>query len=133
MVDKTPHSAFFPSNVGKFCICPWISWRLLTFLAKNMTHSTFWTSCHDQSALPILHCISPSTNSPLWSISEYTVLMGEIDGPSTGRVDPVRGCLNNPIHLGWPTLTSLAAPLADLSPKKTKENYSKLTNLNDKK
>jgi hypothetical protein len=28
------------------------------------------------------------------------VLTGEIDRPSTGRVDPVRGCLNNPRHLG---------------------------------
>jgi hypothetical protein len=28
------------------------------------------------------------------------VLTGEIDRPSTRRVDPVRGCLNNPSRLG---------------------------------
>jgi hypothetical protein len=48
--------------------------------------------------------------------------MGEIDRPSTGRVEPVRGCLNNPSRLEWTTLTSLTAPLAALrSFKKTKE------------
>jgi hypothetical protein len=50
------------------------------------------------------------------------LLTGEIDRPSTGRVEPVRGCLNNPSRLEWTTLTSLTAPLAALrSPKKTKE------------
>jgi hypothetical protein len=50
------------------------------------------------------------------------VLTGEIDRPSTGRVEPVRGCLNNPSRLEWTTLTSLTAPLAALrSPKKAKE------------
>jgi hypothetical protein len=50
------------------------------------------------------------------------VLTGEIDRPSTGRVEPVRGCLNNPSRLEWTTLTSLTAPLAALrSSMKTKE------------
>ena len=50
------------------------------------------------------------------------LLMGEIDRPSTGRVEPVRGCLNNPSRLEWTTLTSLTALLAALrSFKKTKE------------
>jgi hypothetical protein len=50
------------------------------------------------------------------------MLTGEIDRPSTGRVEPVRGCLNNPSRLEWTTLTSLTAPLAALrSFKKTKE------------
>jgi hypothetical protein len=50
------------------------------------------------------------------------VLTGEIDRPSTGRVEPVRGCLNNPSRLEWTTLTSLTAPLAALrSPMKTEE------------
>jgi hypothetical protein len=49
-------------------------------------------------------------------------LTGETDRPSTGRVEPVRGCLNNPSRLEWTTLTSLTAPLAALrSPMKTKE------------
>jgi hypothetical protein len=52
----------------------------------------------------------------------YTLLTGEIDRPSTGRVEPVRGCLNNPNRLEWTTLTSLTAPLDALrSLKKTKE------------
>jgi hypothetical protein len=51
-----------------------------------------------------------------------TLLMGEIDRPSTGRVEPIWGCLNNPSCLEWTTLTSLTAPLAALrSFKKTKE------------
>jgi hypothetical protein len=50
------------------------------------------------------------------------VLTGEIDRPSTGRVEPVRGCLNNPSRLEWTTLTSLTAPLAALrSSMKTRE------------
>jgi hypothetical protein len=50
------------------------------------------------------------------------LLTGEIDRPSTGRVEPVRGCLNNPSHLEWTTLMSLTALLAALrSFKKTKE------------
>jgi hypothetical protein len=50
------------------------------------------------------------------------MLTGENDRPSTGRVEPVRGCLNNPSRLEWTTLTSLTAPLAALrSPKGTKE------------
>jgi hypothetical protein len=50
------------------------------------------------------------------------VLAGENDRPSTGRVEPVRGCLNNPSRLVWTTLTSLTAPLAALrSRKETKE------------
>jgi hypothetical protein len=50
------------------------------------------------------------------------VLTGENDRPSTGRVEPVRGCLNNPSRLVWTTLTSLTAPLAALrSRKETKE------------
>jgi hypothetical protein len=53
---------------------------------------------------------------------ETHLLMGEIDRPSTGRVEPVRGCLNNPSRLEWTTLTSLTAPLAALrSSMKTKE------------
>jgi hypothetical protein len=49
-------------------------------------------------------------------------LTGEIDRQSTGRVEPVRGCLNNPSHLEWTTLTSLTAPFAALrSSMKTKE------------
>jgi hypothetical protein len=52
---------------------------------------------------------------------EY-LLTGETVRPSIGRVEPVRGCLNNPSRLEWTTLTSLTAPLAALrSPKKTKE------------
>jgi hypothetical protein len=55
------------------------------------------------------------------------VLTGEIDRPSTGRVEPVWGCLNNPSRLEWTTLISFTAPLAALrSFKKTKEK----TNLN---
>ena len=51
------------------------------------------------------------------------VLTGEIVRPSIERVEPVRGCLNNPSHLEWTTLTSLTAPLAALrSSMKTKEN-----------
>jgi hypothetical protein len=51
-----------------------------------------------------------------------SMLTGEIDRPSTGRVEPVRGCLNNPSRLEWTTLTSLTAPLAALrSSMKTKE------------
>jgi hypothetical protein len=47
---------------------------------------------------------------------------GENDRPSTGRVEPVRGCLNNPSRLVWTTLTSLTAPVAALrSRKETKE------------
>jgi hypothetical protein len=50
------------------------------------------------------------------------LLTGETVHPSTGRVEPVRGCLNNPSRLEWTTLTSLTAPLAALrSPKETKE------------
>jgi hypothetical protein len=50
------------------------------------------------------------------------VLTVENDRPSTGRVEPVRGCLNNPSRLEWTTLTSLTAPLAALrSSMKTKE------------
>jgi hypothetical protein len=50
------------------------------------------------------------------------LLTGEIDRPSTERVEPVRGCLNNPSRLEWTTLTSLTAPLAALrSPKEAKE------------
>jgi hypothetical protein len=50
------------------------------------------------------------------------VLTGETVHPSTGRVEPVRGCLNNPSRLVWTTLTSLTAPLAALrSHKETKE------------
>jgi hypothetical protein len=50
------------------------------------------------------------------------VLMGETDRPSTGKVEPVWGCLNNPSHLEWTTLTSLTAPLAALrSSMKTRE------------
>jgi hypothetical protein len=50
------------------------------------------------------------------------LLTGENDRPSTGRVEPVRGCLNNPSRLVWTTLTSLTAPLAALrSRKETKE------------
>jgi hypothetical protein len=53
---------------------------------------------------------------------DVPLLTGEIDRPSTGRVEPVRGCLNNPSRLEWTTLTSLTAPLAALrSFKKTKE------------
>jgi hypothetical protein len=56
------------------------------------------------------------------SILLRCVLTGEIDRPSTERVEPVRGCLNNPSHLEWTTLTSLTAPLAALrSPKEAKE------------
>jgi hypothetical protein len=51
-----------------------------------------------------------------------TLLTGETVHPSTGRVEPVRGCLNNPSRLVWTTLTSLTAPLATLrSRKETKE------------
>jgi hypothetical protein len=50
------------------------------------------------------------------------LLTGETVHPSTGRVEPVRGCLNNPSCLVWTTLTSLTAPLAALrSRKETKE------------
>jgi hypothetical protein len=50
------------------------------------------------------------------------LLTGETVHPSTGRVEPVRGCLNNPSRLVWTTLTSLTAPLAALrSRKETKE------------
>jgi hypothetical protein len=50
------------------------------------------------------------------------VLTGEIDRPSTERVEPVRGCLNNPSRLEWTTLTSLTTPLAALrSSMKTRE------------
>jgi hypothetical protein len=50
------------------------------------------------------------------------VLTGETIHPSTRRVEPVRGCLNNPSRLVWTTLTSLTASLAALrSPKETKE------------
>jgi hypothetical protein len=50
------------------------------------------------------------------------LLMGKIDHPSTGRVELVRGCLNNPSRLEWTTLTSLMAPLAALrSRMETKE------------
>jgi hypothetical protein len=52
------------------------------------------------------------------------LLTGENDRQSTGRVEPVRGCLNNPIHLVWTTLTSLTAPLAALrSHKETIEKF----------
>jgi hypothetical protein len=52
----------------------------------------------------------------------HVLLTGENDRPSTGRVEPVRGCLNNPSRLVWTTLTSLTAPLAALrSRKETKE------------
>jgi hypothetical protein len=54
--------------------------------------------------------------------SQMWVLTGETVHPSTGRVEPVRGCLNNPSRLVWTTLTSLTAPLAALrSRKETKE------------
>ena len=59
------------------------------------------------------------------SSSIQVLLTGENEHSPTGRVDPVRGCLNNPIHLGWSTLMGLVAPLADLSPRKMKENYTK--------
>jgi hypothetical protein len=50
------------------------------------------------------------------------LLTGENDRPSIGRVEPVRGCLNNPSRLVWTTLTSLTAPLVALrSRKETKE------------
>jgi hypothetical protein len=50
------------------------------------------------------------------------VLTGETVHPSTERVEPVRGCLNNPSRLVWTTLTSLTASLAALrSRKETKE------------
>jgi hypothetical protein len=50
------------------------------------------------------------------------LLTGETVHPSTGRVEPVRGCLNNPSRLVWTTLTSLTNPLATLrSRKETKE------------
>jgi hypothetical protein len=50
------------------------------------------------------------------------LLTNEIDRPSTGRVDPVWGCLNNPSRLEWTTLMSLTAPLAALrSSMKTRE------------
>jgi hypothetical protein len=53
---------------------------------------------------------------------EFLMLTGETVHPSTGRVEPVRGCLNNPSRLVWTTLTSLTAPLAALrSRKETKE------------
>jgi hypothetical protein len=53
---------------------------------------------------------------------DIEVLTGETVHPSTGRVEPVRGCLNNPSRLVWTTLTSLTAPLAALrSRKETKE------------
>jgi len=56
----------------------------------------------------------------------WSLLTGEIDRSSTRGVNSVQGCLLNPIHLDWSTPTGLAAPLADLSPKKeknkTKEN-----------
>jgi len=48
------------------------------------------------------------------------LLTGKIERSPTRRVDPVWGCLNNPSRLGWSTLTGLAAPLVDLSPRKTK-------------
>jgi hypothetical protein len=50
------------------------------------------------------------------------LLTGKNDRPSTGRVESVRGCLNNPSRLVWTTLTSLTAPLAALRfRKETKE------------
>jgi hypothetical protein len=49
------------------------------------------------------------------------LLTGEIVHPSTGRVEPVRGCLNNPSRLVWTTLTSLTAPLAALRSRKETE------------
>jgi hypothetical protein len=42
------------------------------------------------------------------------LLTGEIDRLSTERVEPVRGCLNNPSRLEWTTLTGLTALLAVL-------------------
>jgi hypothetical protein len=48
-------------------------------------------------------------------------LTGETVHPSTGRVEPVRGCLNNPSRLVWTTLTSLTAPLAALRSRKETE------------
>jgi hypothetical protein len=60
-------------------------------------------------------------NQGILPILKANLLTG-IDRPSTGRVEPVRGCLNNPSRLEWTTLTSLTAPLAALrSFKKTKE------------
>ena len=61
------------------------------------------------------------TNLGQW-IRDLDVLTGEIDRPPIGRVEPVRGCLNNPSRLVWTTMTSLTAPLAALrSPKEAKE------------
>jgi hypothetical protein len=60
---------------------------------------------------------SHSISGGMWNL-----LTGETVHPSTGRVEPVRGCLNNPSRLVWTTLTSLTAPLAALrSRKETKE------------
>jgi hypothetical protein len=62
--------------------------------------------------------ISQEQNDP----PPRNLLTGEIDRPSTGRVELVRGFLNNPSHLEWTTLTSLTAPLAALrSRMETKE------------
>jgi hypothetical protein len=40
--------------------------------------------------------------------STNVLLTGEIDCPSTGRVSPVRGCLNNPSVWGCLNLKNLA-------------------------
>jgi hypothetical protein len=68
-----------------------------------------------------LQALDPSTRASTMTSMVY-LLTGETVHPSTGRVEPVRGCLNNPSRLVWTTLTSLTAPLAALrSRKETKE------------
>jgi hypothetical protein len=60
--------------------------------------------------------------NPKERVNHVCVLTGETVHPSTGRVEPVRGCLNNPSRLVWTTLTSLTTPLAALrSRKETKK------------
>jgi hypothetical protein len=41
----------------------------------------------------------PNFRKELKNIHAKALLTDEIDRPSTGRVSPVRGCLNNPSHL----------------------------------
>jgi hypothetical protein len=61
------------------------------------------------SLMYVMVCTRPDIAHVVGVLSRYmskprkehwtTVLTGEIDRPSTGRVEPVRGCLNNPSRL----------------------------------
>jgi hypothetical protein len=83
-----------------------------------VSSSLFWGSCVVRVSCFMASVCGFGASSSM----DVNLLTGEIDRPSTGRVEPVRGCLNNPSRLVWTTLTSLTAPLAALrSRKETKE------------